>query len=397
MKPSNSIYTLIQYNDYNKLENIINSYDVELLKNNTDLIETAIKYRSTECFDLLIESNIFDPSDIKNNGLLIALEYYCNAKNETNMYYIYKLKNKSAIFSYQAINIIISCGCIDDFSDVIILFININPTEHIKIILIMSLCDIITFKKIINIGLSMNLINNDLAIDIIKTSPKEKQMWVIIEFVNNNLNIFENQDIIMSFFLDNFYDYDTIQFMIDYVLLFNPNINLSLLIVNYINNNVPNNCTETTHFICKKFYYILINYHILKKLNCNFFEGIDILTLIINKVISSLLNNYCTANLDENLILILIKLVDLFLEEKIIDNTTVVKKTTASIDHFKKKHKKQIFNYNNLQYILYLLQYLENKGIKSNDFNEIKNIVIPNINIIDIQNLIPKKINSIKI
>ena len=83
----------------------------------------------------------------------------------------------------------------------------------------------------------------------------------------------------------------------------------------------------------------------------------------------------------------------MFLEEKIIDNNSVIKKTNGSLEIFKKKNE---YNYHDLQCVLYLLKYLENKGIKSDDFIEFKNLVIPPQKVIDVESLLPKKLKAIK-
>jgi len=397
MTSTTSIFKIVQYNDYNELERIIKTSKVDLknlYKKNEYLFSNAINFRSKECFDLLIESKYFDPNDPYKNGLLTALEYYCNAKNQSNSYYINKLKNKFVHFTRQAIHIILKSDCYDEFSDFIIFFINENPIENIKSLLIMSLDNITSFKKIINIGLSMDLITTELAINIINSAYKDKKLTVMIEFINCGLNIFQNQENVINYFLENFHDQNAIKYIIDSVLLYNPNINLSSLLVKYINKKNNSYYWDTSLFNCYKLYNIYTNYNILKKLNCNFFEGCDILTLIINNILCSYVNSYNNIKrFDENKILLIIKLFDLFLEEKIIDNNSVIKKTNGSLEIFKKKNE---YNYHDLQCVLYLLKYLENKGIKSDDFIEFKNLVIPPQKVIDVESLLPKKLKAIK-
>jgi len=390
MTSTTSIFKIVQYNNYNELERIIKTSKVDL----KNLFSNAINFRSKECFDLLVESKYFDPNDPYKNGLLTALEYYCNAKNQSNSYYINKLKNKFVHFTRQAIHIILKSDCYDEFSDFIIFFINENPIENIKSLLIMSLDNITSFKKIINIGLSMDLITTELAINIINSAYKDKKLTVMIEFINCGLNIFQNQENVINYFLENFHDQNAIKYIIDSVLLYNPNINLSSLLVKYINKKNNSYYWDTSLFNCYKLYNIYTNYNILKKLNCNFFEDCDILTLIINNILCSYVNSYNNIKrFDENKILLIIKLFDLFLEEKIIDNNSVIKKTNGSLEILKKKNE---YNYHDLQCVLYLLKYLENKGIKSDDFIEFKNLVIPPQKVIDVESLLPKKLKAIK-
>jgi hypothetical protein len=403
MSSITSIFKLVQYNDYNELEKVIKSNKVDLknlCKKNEYLFSNAVIFRSKECFDLLVESKYFDPNESCKNGLLTALEYYCNAKNESNSHYINKLKNKFVRFSRQAIHIILKSDCYDEFSDFIVFFINENPIDNIKSSLIMSLDNIISFKKIINIGLSMDLITAELAINIIKSANKDKQLTVMIEFINCGINIFQNQENVINYFLDNFHDHNAIKYIVDSVVLLNPNINLSSLLVKYINKKTNSYYwNQTIVYTCHKLYNIYINYIILKKLNCNFFDGNDILTLIINNIICSFVStNYNIKEFDGNTLLSVLKLFDLFLEEKVIDNNTVIKKTNGSIENLKKKAYggQNDYNYHDLQCILYLLKYLENKGIKSDDFVELKNLVIPPQKVIDVESLLPKKLKAIK-
>jgi hypothetical protein len=239
----------------------------------------------------------------------------------------------------------------------------------------------------------MDLITTELAINIINSAYKDKKLTVMIEFINCGLNIFQNQENVINYFLENFHDQNAIKYIIDSVLLYNPNINLSSLLVKYINKKNNSYYWDSSLFNCYKLYNIYTNYNILKKLNCNFFEGCDILTLIINNILCSYVNSYNNIKrFDENKILLIIKLFDLFLEEKIIDNNSVIKKTNGSLEIFKKNE----YNYHDLQCVLYLLKYLENKGIKSDDFIEFKNLVIPPQKVIDVESLLPKKLKAIK-
>ena len=91
------LFEIVKFNNYEKLKNIMyNSkiFDVNVIKANQSLISKAIEVRSLECFDLLMASpnlKIIYNCNTNLSGLCIALEYYTNAPNKTNRYYLNKL------------------------------------------------------------------------------------------------------------------------------------------------------------------------------------------------------------------------------------------------------------------------------------------------------------------
>ena len=313
---------------------------------------------------------------------------------------IYKLKNKFVRFSTSAIHIILKTDNFDEFSENIVYYINESPIQNIKSALTMSLDNIASFKKILNIGLSMDLINNELALNIIKSATKDKKLTIMVEFANCGLNIFENQDNVITYFLENFHDPNAIKYLVDKIISFDTNLDLSTLLLKYINlkpNYYWGNGNST--YFCYKLYNIFINYDTLKKLNCNFFVGFDILSIILNDLVTLNTSSYSPIIFDYNTILLFTKFFDLLIQEKVIHADTIIKKTSVKIEHFKKKTfhgGAQEYQYEILQTYLYLLKYLENKGIKSDEFIELKNIVIPPVRAINIQNNLPKKLKAIK-
>jgi len=92
------IFQIIENNNFEDLTILMNcdkkfNYNV-LNKNNISLLYIAVKYRSKECFDLLLTNNnltILNSSSYYINPLHIAIEYYINARNYTNKYYVDKL------------------------------------------------------------------------------------------------------------------------------------------------------------------------------------------------------------------------------------------------------------------------------------------------------------------
>lgn len=106
------LFTLITNNDYNKLSEVIDSNKSRdrffTLKARESLVSKAVLVRSKQCFDLLL--NITPPEEYKNmeetcylKGLYNALEYYVNAPNMENMYYLTKLLEKDITINYYSI------------------------------------------------------------------------------------------------------------------------------------------------------------------------------------------------------------------------------------------------------------------------------------------------------
>ena len=389
-----SIFNIVQYNNYNELDRCIKTSKIDLLNSNRKneyIIPYAIKYRSKECFDLLVESKYFNPNEPEKNGLIMALEYYCNSKNESNSHYINILKNKFVKFSHSAITIILNTDSYNEFSDFVIFYINENLNENFKRVLCSSINNMGTFKKILDIGLSMNLVTYDFANNIINsTQYSNKTIDIIIEFTNNGINVLNDKDTVVKYIIEKFDDINTVKYLVDNVISYN--LDLSLLLIKYINGNMNyryNNFNNT----CYKLYNIYKNYENLKKINCNFQGGAEIVTKTINAMIESG-RGYGYYDVLPNTLLFLIKIFDLFFDEKIITTNCVIKKTT-NMEILLPKNK-TLQKYHEIQKIQYILKYFENKGIKSDELHEIKKFIIPEANIINVGSLLPKKLKPIK-
>lgn len=101
MATMTKLYEMVLADDYEGLEDLLHS-GKELpwgsIKSRFSLLYKAIEYRSLKTFDLLI--SIPNLSLLKNdsgniNGMGIAIEYYMNAPNERNEYYIKRLLEKN--------------------------------------------------------------------------------------------------------------------------------------------------------------------------------------------------------------------------------------------------------------------------------------------------------------
>lgn len=105
MVTTDELFIIVNNNDYKKLKRCIDNNGQNIFSNTrlgNSILYRAIEYRAKECFDLLIEIN--DLSLLKNessyiNGLHIAVKYYNNAPNESNLYYLESLIKKGVNIS----------------------------------------------------------------------------------------------------------------------------------------------------------------------------------------------------------------------------------------------------------------------------------------------------------
>ena len=123
------LFSMIKYNDYEQLTNIIENKTVNLniLNSGYSLIYKSIEFRSKECFDLLIKNNI-DNIESKNgivNGLYKAIEYYVNGNNTSNKYYLNTLLNKNVY-----VDIFSIVKSLDNFELFIILFNRLEKNQN---------------------------------------------------------------------------------------------------------------------------------------------------------------------------------------------------------------------------------------------------------------------------
>lgn len=101
MLSSKKLFELVINNNYDELSVAIQNKQVDFKsqnRRNIYIIPTAVEYRAIECFELLINGI---PDDKVNeftmcqSGLNKALEYYGNAPNPKNKYFIEKILNKN--------------------------------------------------------------------------------------------------------------------------------------------------------------------------------------------------------------------------------------------------------------------------------------------------------------
>ena len=92
------LINIVISNNYEKMnELIINNkkidWDISDRKN-ISILHYAIERRSKECFDLLLDNNLIKLSYYTSGNSKISLDYYINAPNSCNEYYLKRLIDK---------------------------------------------------------------------------------------------------------------------------------------------------------------------------------------------------------------------------------------------------------------------------------------------------------------
>ena len=387
------IFELVQYNNYEELDKIIKYTKVDLLlsnRRNEYLIPISIKYRSRECFDLLIESKYIDTTNSEKNGLRIAIEYYCNAPNESNSYYLIRLIGKQVQFKIDIFHHIFKYGFPEIFNEYLLNILNQNNFQKI---FLYSLSNPIAMKKVLNNGFQYNLITEEVACSCLN-STYDNIYDSLFEFVNNNINVFNSKENVLKYFNRSFQSPTTIKYIVDNINKFNPNLDLSDLIINYYNNNTYNNY-ECLYIL--RLYHILINFESLKKLNSKFVNIENIIKNIFDwKKIESLIN---FDSIDYNKILIFIKTIELLFNEKYLNENSiiypneklVINKPLHNHNAYEKKY------YRKILILQYFIKYFEKKNVKPTyKVLHILEIEIPDGFQIDIKSMLPKRIKPLK-
>jgi hypothetical protein len=192
---------IIEYNNYDKLNDIIINNRESIIKIYSSLIEKSIKYRSLECFDLLINMDINNINYEYKYCISLACLYYNNAPNMKNFYYLEKVVNKII-----STNAKISINLLKEFINYPLMFsqlLNNIKLDEININFCRLLYHIInsnnneTFYILYNFIEDKNMINDyilKLAVDNFNIE--------IIEFLESkeyNINIIGNNNSNYSF------------------------------------------------------------------------------------------------------------------------------------------------------------------------------------------------------
>lgn len=389
------IFELVQYNNYEELDKIIKCTKVDLKlsnRKNEYLIPISIKYRSKECFDLLIDSKYIDTNNSDKNGLCIAIEYYCNAPNESNSYYLIRLLSKHVEFKLDIFSHIFKYGFPEIFNEYLINILNQNNFQKIFLYCVVNPINI---KKVLDIGFQSNIINEEVACTCLN-NIHNNFYETLFEFVNNNINVFNNKQYVLEYFYKSFDTPSTIKYLVDNVNKFNPNLNLSDLIINYLRNQDYNYIYNYSYYTLR-IYHILINFESLKNLNSKFIDIQNIIKNIFDERKIDSLIEYETINY--NKIFIIIKIIELLFDEKYLDNNSNIYPNKEFIIIKPSPHQSTYINkyYKKILILKFLINYLETKNIKPTDtVLYILEIEIPNNYQIDIKSMLPKKIKPLK-
>jgi hypothetical protein len=163
-----SLYDIVINNNYHKLNNIIktNTKIFKNVKSNCTILYRAIQYRSKECFDILLNEyrNIMNEEELVEkiyayNGIYMAILYFINGNNESNLYYIEKLSEYDYNFYISnEISYIVNKHNINNF----VLLLNFNNIKFSNRLLY-NIYNNTLDKTIYNY-----LINNNIEYNIIK-------------------------------------------------------------------------------------------------------------------------------------------------------------------------------------------------------------------------------------
>lgn len=286
------INNIIIYNNYNKLQHLIDNnllIDNKMIKNYDLLLSKTIEYKSLECFNILL-NNI----DITNNfdtSLSKSIDNYIHSNNVLNKYYLNKLLEKKIIINK---DIIIKAS--DDFS-LFKFFINkVNIKNdilyYINIFIKNNKIDIIHY--LYNYNNHHNIIsNNEMSNFIFKKSLKYNNVNILLFLENNKYNmIYINDNNLVSPSLYYCISYTNDDKKLIYKYLLNLYINYSK------NNNI--NLIENIH-------------------NINFYENYNCL-LYINEIIYDLIKLSIQINNSDEIIKYFLLKIFLLENEFIINN-----------------------------------------------------------------------------
>ena len=319
------INNIIIYNDYNKLQHLIDNdllTDNKIIKIYDLLLSKSVEYKSTECFDILLNNN---NNDINNYILTLykSIDFYINSNNIQNKYYLHKLLEK---------NITIDKELLIKASDDLILF---------KILL---------YK--INI-------NNNILLYLLNKFIKDNKLKIINYLYNFNINnnIITNEEI-CNYILKISIKYNNIN-----TLIYLEKYKYNMIYIIDINNNIIPSLYYSVQYITderKIIYKYLLNLYInySKENNINTINNINSIDFIEN-------HNYLYIN---QFIYDIIKIGINISNYDIIIKYYLLKLFSSDNDNI----------INNIIEIFFILSY--NNILNKNDILILENINIPNNN-----------------
>ncbi len=252
--PNKFLFNLVSNNDYIRLEQELNSnpkLDINIIYMKSSLLSKAIEKRTKECFDFILDNpnfklieykgeiqnnynNYMDSSDLSEEelgfgddinwysneyyypcitGLSIAIEYYINAPNPANLYWLNRLIEKNVYFHPSKLILLI------DHPTIFNLVLSKNNTDSLYL---KNILYDITIKSNINTKLHdvFKKLLGSLE-DMKKLEPSDMYIYRILNALVSNKNIdlldfmtnkgydirfiknYENSDSILSLCFDN--------------------------------------------------------------------------------------------------------------------------------------------------------------------------------------------------
>jgi hypothetical protein len=194
------LFKIVTFNDYEKLTKIMSELKapkINSVKSQQSLISKAIEVRAFECFNLLINSpelTIIYNTDTNLSGLRIAVEYYTNAPNSSNKYYLYKLLE----YDINTDEYIVS-SCINNSELFDILFSKLEKTKHNMLTILFAtikdnqynlLCQLYDYLNINNLSFydtieKKQIFNNDILREAI--NKKNIKIITFLKSINHDI------------------------------------------------------------------------------------------------------------------------------------------------------------------------------------------------------------------
>jgi hypothetical protein len=349
------ITNIIFYNDYNKLQHLIDNdllIDSKMIKNYDLLLSKSIEYKSIECFDLLLE-NINNINNY-NISLYKSIDYYINSNNIQNKYYLHKLLEKDIIIDKELL-----IKAADDLILFKILLVKIINNKYNTLLYLLNKFIKDNKLKIINYLYNYNITNNittneDICNHIFKLSIKHNNINTIMFLEKNKYDMIyiidENNNIIPSLYYSISFIYDEKKIIYKYLLN---------LYINYSKENDINsiNNIDTINLDSNRVYYI-INYIIYDLIK------LEISLSNYDRIIKSMLSKLFTSD-EDTLINNIIETIFILSYNNILNKNSILIISDIIIPNN---------NYNKRLYLYYILlkyKYILPENV-SNYFNKIK-------------------------
>jgi len=179
------LFELVINNNYDELSVAIQNKQVDFKaqnRRNCYIISSAIEYRSIECFELLVDSipeNKVNSFNIYESGLVKALEYYGNAPNQKNKYFIEKLLSKNMkIDKHYTDKLTSNIVIFNEFSQYVL---NNNPEQYLT----NTYMNTQVYEIIFNYCVDNDLLNNTVIKEIIIKAFDHGKEEIIILIKNS--------------------------------------------------------------------------------------------------------------------------------------------------------------------------------------------------------------------